>query len=102
MTPSYLSELLPFTVSQYNPYSLRNNANFVTPNCRLDCYKTSFFPSSIELWNNLSVDCRSVTSLNLFKKSISNITRATAPKCYYNGERNLLFCIPGYETPVAP
>lgn len=54
---------------------------------RLDCYKTSFLPSSIELWNNLSVDCRSVTSLNLFKKSISNITRATAPKFYYIGER---------------
>ena len=52
-SPDYLQDLLPITVGQTNNYNLRNSKNFTIPPGRLSLYQSSFFPSTIRLWNNL-------------------------------------------------
>lgn len=75
----------PGSVGQSVTYNLRNRDDIVIPLCRLESYRPSFFPSGIELWNNLPIEMRNVDSLNLLKRSIST-NRERVPKFYYSGE----------------
>ena len=60
LSPDYLAELLPQRVGDNLQYTLRYHNDFVTPLCRLDVYKKSFFPSSIALWNSLPDDVKEI------------------------------------------
>ncbi|PJE78142.1 hypothetical protein CI610_02927 [invertebrate metagenome] len=86
MTPSYLSNLLPPSVGNNNPYPLRNKDNFRIPNYRLSSTINSFFPSTLRNWNNLDDNVKSL-SLSSFKLALSQPISTSLP-CYYNyGER---------------
>jgi len=67
LTPNYLLELLPVTVSKRSNLSLRSNHNFCLFSCRTERFQQSFFPSTIRLWNSLDLESRNVTSLQTFK-----------------------------------
>ena len=69
--PLYLEDLLPIMVGEISSYPLRNRNNFNTPRCRYISYEKSFFPSSINLWNNLSDDIKSCQSISQFKRKIT-------------------------------
>ena len=86
IAPSYLRDLLPLTVGQNTHYHLRNQMNFIEPRCRLDFYRKSFFPSTINMWNSLPQSLREITNLNSFKRSITERT-ISVPRFYFNGER---------------
>ena len=86
IAPSYLRDLLPLTVGQNTHYHLRNQMNFIEPRCRLDLYRKSFFPSTINMWNSLPQSLREITNLNSFKRSITERT-ISVPRFYFNGER---------------
>ena len=53
MTPAYLRDMVPLTVGERSNIHLRSAAKFSTFRCRMEIFKTSFFPSVINLWNNL-------------------------------------------------
>jgi len=64
--PSYLSDLLPPTNQQNNPYRLRNNHKYRIPRCRLNCY----IPSAINLLIDLSIQTRNSPSTNTLKNKL--------------------------------
>ena len=70
LTPLYLSENIQCKLKDKN---LRHSKNdmIVEPTCRITCYKTSFFPSNIREWNGLHCDVTSISSLSLFKLTLS-------------------------------
>jgi hypothetical protein len=57
-SPQYLSECLPPVSSDVSGYNFRNNDNYVLPRCRLRISKKSFMPSTVGMWNNLSLTVR--------------------------------------------
>ncbi|MEW8548488.1 MAG: reverse transcriptase family protein [Candidatus Thiodiazotropha sp.] len=84
--PPYLQELLPNTVMNTSNYNLRNSQNFDIPFSRLCSFESSFFPSTLRLWNNLDLQKRNSESLSIFKRSIRNIPYKSP--CYlFVGER---------------
>ena len=72
--PSYLKNILPNKVGDVVPYPVRNSENIVTIKCRLNCFKRSFFPHGIELWNNLDTDIRNSVTLLSFSNALKNKT----------------------------
>ena len=70
MTPAYISDLVPLRVGERSNICLRSATEFSTFQCRTEMFKTSFFPSVINLWNNLSLDIRQLDSSSVFKLNI--------------------------------
>ena len=71
--PEYLTNLLPNRVGEQTHYHLRNNQNFEVPYSRLCSYENSFFPSTLQLWNDLDFATRNSSSLLEFKRKIKKI-----------------------------
>ena len=76
--PSYLLDLLPNRVNETNIYNLRNNTDFVIPFTRLCSYESSFFPSTLKLWNDLDTPIRNLPTLPQFKTNIMTIREKIA------------------------
>ena len=69
-TPSYLNDLLPSLVNDVSNYNLRNNTNYDLSFCRLCSYETSYFSSTLKLWNDLNTETPDIPTLSQFKSSI--------------------------------
>ena len=69
LTPAYLKDIIPQTVAgrQNARYPLRNNANISQILCNMPSFKSSFYPSAIQLWNSLPMAVRTNRSLAAFK-----------------------------------
>ena len=67
LTPEYLRRLVPR--QPVSDYRLRSttNANLPIPFSRLSSTRNAFVHSTVNLWNTLPLDIRSVDSLNSFK-----------------------------------
>ena len=63
LTPIYLTELLPRMQREISQFSLRSDGNFSLLRCRTVRYYESFVPSTIKLWNVLSLDIRNSNKL---------------------------------------
>ena len=72
LTPTYLKTPIP--QSQHN-YALRRNLMIPPIPCRIDKYKSSFYPDAISSWNKLDPNLKSASSLSIFKSSLSKIIR---------------------------
>ena len=57
----------------YSRHSRRSQAVFILPFCRTDCYKFSFVPTSVKIWNELPPSIRESQSLNNFKAALDDI-----------------------------
>ena len=86
--PLYLVERLPRLVSSVNPYHRRNPLERQVPRCRLELYKSSFFPSSTILWNCLADNIKESDSLGVIKRYL-NSTDNKVPNYYYLQDRRL-------------
>jgi hypothetical protein len=86
VSPVYLSELVPGTVSNNVSYNLRNSQNIHVPFCRTSLYQNSFLPSVICEWNNLPANIRNAPSTESFKKLLHQ-NKPSTPKYYYSGSR---------------
>ena len=64
--PNHLINLIPKCKAAIRT---RNN-NFTTYNCRMDCFKYSFFPSTLYDWFRLDVNIRNSESISLFKSTL--------------------------------
>ena len=65
--PSYLSDLVPQTVSSVSRYNLRNSHALQTVDARSNNYYCSFLPSAVREWNNLPSDVTQSESVAAFK-----------------------------------
>ena len=56
--PQYLRECLPPVSSDVSGYNFRNHDNYFLPRCRLQKSEILFIPSTVIMWNNLSLIVR--------------------------------------------
>ena len=84
--PAYLINLLPGQIQNRTNYGLRNRDDIDNPRVRTNLYANSFFPSTINLWNDLDSSIKSIPSIEAFK---AHHSRAQPPKnpLYYFGGR---------------
>ena len=88
--PTYLNDCLTPIVGTTNPYNLRNEANYVYPQTRIETYSRSFFPSVTRIWNSLDIRLRRVPTVENFKLLLRNQNSALKPPSYYStGQRKL-------------
>ena len=86
LCPDYLNELVPETVQNRARYPLRNADNISTIRTNSVLYYESFLPSAIRAWNDLPNTIRNSTSLNQFKRKLSE-QRSKPPNHFYYGRR---------------
>ena len=86
ITPHYLSNLIPSTISNLSRYNLRNSNDLQTVDARTSqCYH-SFLPSITRDWNSLSVETKQSEYVNSFKLLLTK-GKSTVPDHYYIDSR---------------
>ena len=78
-SPSYLSRLVPSSNSRY----LTRNSDIFQIRAKHNFFKNSFFPSTINEWNNLDPDICNSESVGFFKSKILKLIRPK-PNSIYN------------------
>ena len=86
LLPEHVNIKFPELISELNPYHRRRSYNRQIPLSRTELYKTSFFPSSTELWNSLPDNIKTLNSISAFKRYLSRNDH-TVPQYYYTGDR---------------
>ena len=86
ITPYYLSNLIPPTVSNLSRYNLRNSNDLQTVDARTSQYYHSFLPSTTRDWNSLSVETKQSESVKSFKLLLTK-GKSTVPDHYFIGSR---------------
>ena len=81
----YLSDLLPPLASTTNLYHRRRFYERLTPPFRTELYRSSFFPSTTLLWNNLPVKIQERFSLGELKYYLT-MDDNNVPSHYYLGK----------------
>ena len=77
-------------LARENTYNLRNTNDFNIPNFRLQITSKSFFPSTINEWNNISPEIRHNPSHTQFKYILKrNRNTHSVPPHFFIGERKL-------------
>ena len=59
-----------FLSYSYNTYETRSNLSIRTPLFKLQFSKISIFGHGIKIWNNFSLEIKSITNKSIFKKII--------------------------------
>ena len=67
--PSYLAELIP---SEPDLYNTQNTRNITKYSCRIDAFRYSFFPWTINEWNKLNFNIQT-SSVNIFTANVIKI-----------------------------
>ncbi|MCG7875203.1 MAG: reverse transcriptase family protein [Candidatus Thiodiazotropha endolucinida] len=86
LTPSYLSDLVPPTVQETTPYSLRNSGHIQSYRTNSNLFLDSFFPSTIRAWNRLPSEVQEAPSVQAFKFRL-NRDLHTPPRYFNTGTR---------------
>ena len=86
LTPPFLQNLMPPLTSEINPYHRRRTHDRRAPMCRTELFKSSYFPSTTNLWNSLPLDIQTSTSLSQFKHFLT-LSDIAPPPYYYIGDR---------------
>ena len=81
-SPSYLFQLIPPNNKVYATRSSQSN-KFSSFKTRHNFFKDSFFPAVISEWNNLDINIRNTSFINVFKKELLKSTRPE-PNSTYN------------------
>jgi hypothetical protein len=82
----YLRNVLPDRVDNLHNHSTRQSANILEISSKTKFYSDYFLPSSIKLWNRLSIDTRNSRPLNIFKERIKT-QNSKCPAHYYSATR---------------
>ena len=67
LTPSYLRTIIPRAPVSHHRLRSATNAALPIPFSRLSSTRSAFVHSTVKLWNNLSLDVRSIDSVSAFK-----------------------------------
>ena len=92
ITPTYLSDLVPGTVSSATRYDLRNSNNIMTIVGRTHSYLSSFLPSTVRDWNNLPPEIAQSDSVASFKYNL-NRDQTHVPKYFYSDNRHVQYVL---------
>ena len=76
--PNYLTNLIP---KCDQPVRAMTN-HIPTFHCRTDCFKNSFFPSTLSDWFNLDITIRNSEPIAVFKKRLLSFIRPIANNVY--------------------
>ena len=88
LLPTYLNTYLPPLVTDVNPYHRRRPLERRAPEFRTELYRSSFFPSTTDLWNNLPDNVKQLTSLSLFKRHLSSDVYVVPPYYYIGHQKS--------------
>ena len=86
MLPEHINVKFPRLVSETNPYHRRRPLQRNNFFCHTELYKSSFFPCTTELWNELPDNIKSLTSISAFKRFFSQ-NDFVVPPYFYIGDR---------------
>jgi hypothetical protein len=67
LIPRYLVDICPQLTRDRTNYNLRTGMNITTPLQKTTTYQKSFFPQSINDWNNLGPDIKEIKTIDSFK-----------------------------------
>ena len=76
--PNYLINLVP----KCNPTIVTRNSHIPKFYCRTDCFKYSFFPSTLRDWFDLDNDITSAESISIFKNKLLSLIRPVQKKVF--------------------
>ena len=76
--PNYLINLIP----KCNPNIITRNSHMPTFHCRTDCFKSSFFPSTLNDWFKLDVSIRNSETIMVFQKHLLSYIRPIQSNVY--------------------
>ena len=76
--PKYLTNLIP----KGQQTIVTRNSNIPTFYCRTDCFKYSFFPSTLKDWFNLDASIRNSESIAIFKSRLLSLIRPSQSNVY--------------------
>ena len=76
--PNYSINLIP----KYDTTIRTRNNSIPTFHCRTDCFKYSFFPSTLNDWFSLDINIRNSDSISLFKSRLLSFIRPVQNKIY--------------------
>ena len=86
-TPVYLQQVLNGQQVDQNNYILRNEHNIPQFRARTSTFLDSFFPKTIQDWNNLPNSVKEAGSLEIFISKL-NADMVKVPKWYFCGNRD--------------
>ena len=86
LAPTYLTNLVPPSVSETSSYAPRNADDYTTIQCKTQHHYSSFLPSRIKDWNNLPQQAKQINSLVSFKSHLTR-DKIQVPKYFYQGKR---------------
>ena len=86
MLPEHINMKFPRLVSETNPYHRRRPLERNNFPCHTELYKSSFFPCTTKLWNELPDNIKSLTSISAFKRFFSQHD-FVVPPYFYLGDR---------------
>ena len=76
--PNYLKNLIPKCRQ-----TVRTRTNHIPSfNCRTECFKNSFFPSTLSDWFNLDISVRKLESIDVFKSRLLSFIRPIENNVY--------------------
>lgn len=87
LAPQNLANIVPVTVRERSQYALRTANNISLIPARTENFRKSFFPSSISLWNSLSLELRNVPSYCSFNTALNKLLTTRPIPWYYVGDR---------------
>ena len=87
LCPEYLSRLCTTVVGEIVPYNLRNRRNLRPYIGRTNSYLNSFFPRTVQDWNNLTENCKLAPSVKCFKSRMNKLTDYSRNKLFCHGTR---------------
>ena len=70
LTPPYLSNICPPLTRERTNYNLRTGTNITIPPLRTTTYQKSFLPNTINDWNKLPEEIKSLPSIDAFKDKL--------------------------------
>ena len=87
LVPSYISDLIPPTVSNVSRYELRNSNNISRIPTTTTTFSKSCIPSAINEWNNLEASLRESETFNSFCYTLKHNSQHKVPKYFIDGKR---------------
>ena len=88
LTPPYLTNLVPLSVSEISRYPLRNADDYVTIQCKTQYHYSSFLPFVLREWNNLPQQAKQINFLTSFKAVLTR-DKIKVLEYFYKGKRKL-------------
>ena len=85
-TPNYLRDILPGRINERHAHNTRRSQNIVTLPFRTTFHSKSFFPSTINSWNNLPSYVKENPSVQFLKLYLNN-EKIVVPSFYNVGKR---------------